>query len=51
MPRTPQLFCEDRTQMPERVEQYRFYADKCLELGESFKSPDAKRTLFAMAAA
>ena len=37
--------------MPERVEQYRFYADKCLELGESFKSPDAKRTLFAMAAA
>jgi hypothetical protein len=37
--------------MPERVDQYRLNADKCLELAESFKDPDAKRTLFAMAAA
>ncbi len=37
--------------MPERVDQYRLTADKCLELAESFKDPDAKRTLFAMAAA
>jgi hypothetical protein len=35
--------------MPERIEQYRLYADKCLELAESFKDPDAKRTMFAMA--
>ena len=35
--------------MPERVEQYRLYADRCLELAESFKDPDAKRTMFAMA--
>jgi hypothetical protein len=37
--------------MPERADQYRLHADKCLELAESFKDPDAKRTLFAMAAA
>ncbi len=37
--------------MPERADQYRLNADKCLELAESFKDPDAKRTLFAMAAA
>ncbi len=37
--------------MAERVDQYRLNADKCLELAESFKDPDAKRTLFAMAAA
>ena len=36
--------------MPERVDQYRLYADKCLELAEAFKDPDAKRTLLAMAA-
>jgi hypothetical protein len=35
--------------MPERVEQYRLNADKCLELAETFKDPDAKRTMFAMA--
>ncbi len=37
--------------IPERVGQYRLNADKCLELAETFKDPDAKRTLFAMAAA
>ncbi len=37
--------------MPERVDQYRLNAEKCLELAESFKDPDAKRTLFAMSAA
>jgi hypothetical protein len=35
--------------MPERVDQYRRNADKCLELAETFKDPDAKRTMFAMA--
>ena len=35
--------------MPERVDQYRLNADKCLELAETFKDPDAKRTMFAMA--
>ena len=35
--------------MPERVEQYRLNADKCLELAQTFKDPDAKRTMFAMA--
>jgi hypothetical protein len=34
--------------MPERVEQYRLYADKCHELAAAFKNPDAKRTMFAM---
>jgi hypothetical protein len=37
--------------MPERVNQYRLYADQCFKLAESFKDPDAKRTLFTMAAA
>jgi hypothetical protein len=37
--------------MPERVDQYRQYAGRCLELAETFKDPYAKRTLFAMAAA
>jgi hypothetical protein len=37
--------------MPERVGQYRLNADKCLELAETFKDPDAKRTMFAMATA
>ena len=37
--------------MPERVDLYRLNAEKCLELAESFKDPDAKRTLFAMSAA
>jgi hypothetical protein len=32
--------------MPERVEQYRLNADKCLELAETFKDPDAKRTMW-----
>jgi hypothetical protein len=35
--------------MPERVDQYRLNADKCLELAETFKDPEAKRTMFAMA--
>jgi hypothetical protein len=35
--------------MPERVGQYRLNADKCLELAETFKDPDAKRTMFATA--
>ena len=35
--------------MPERVEHYRLNADKCLELAGTFKDPDAKRTMFAMA--
>jgi hypothetical protein len=35
--------------MSERVEAYRLNADKCLELAETFKDPDAKRTMFAMA--
>ena len=41
---------EETGRMPERVDQYRLYADKCLELAEAFKDPDAKRTLLAMAA-
>jgi len=44
-------FARGTGRMPERVDQYRVNADKCLELAESFKDPDAKRTLFAMAAA
>jgi hypothetical protein len=35
--------------MPERVEEYRLNADKCLELAETCKDPDVKRTMFAMA--
>ncbi len=35
--------------MPERVEQYRLNAEKCYELAQHFKDPDAKRTMFAMA--
>jgi hypothetical protein len=35
--------------MPERVDQYRLKADKCLDLAETFKHPDAKRTMLAMA--
>ncbi len=35
--------------MPERVDQYRRNADKCLELADTFKDPDAKRIMFAMA--
>ena len=42
---------EGTGRMPERVHQYRLNADKCLELAETFKDPDARRTLFAMAAA
>jgi hypothetical protein len=35
--------------MPERVERYRLNAEKCHELGQRFKDPDAKRTMLAMA--
>ena len=35
--------------MPKRVDQYRLNAVKCFELSQTFKDPDAKRTLFAMA--
>ena len=43
-----------RAHLRQRVLEVRMpvpHADKCLELAESFKDPDAKRTLFAMAAA
>jgi hypothetical protein len=36
--------------MPQRVNRYRRYADQCFKLAESLKDPDARRTLFAMAA-
>jgi hypothetical protein len=35
--------------MPKRVDQYRLNAVKCFELSQTFKDPDARRTLFAMA--
>ncbi len=35
--------------MPKRVDQYRLNAVRCFELAQTFKDPDAKRTLFAMA--
>lgn len=35
--------------MPERVERYRQNAQKCFELAQTFKNPDAKQALFAMA--
>ncbi len=35
--------------MPKRVDEYRLNAVKCFELAQTFKDPDAKRTLFAMA--
>jgi len=36
-------------EMPERVERYRLNADKCHELAQKFKDPDAKRTMLEMA--
>ncbi len=35
--------------MPERAEQYRLNAEKCSKLAQTFKGPDAKRTMLAMA--
>jgi hypothetical protein len=35
--------------MPERVDRYRQNAEKCHELAQKFKDPDAKRTMLAMA--
>ncbi len=35
--------------MPKRVDRYRLNAVRCFELAQTFKDPDAKRTLFAMA--
>ena len=35
--------------MPRRVDQYRLNAVKCFELAQTFKDPEAKRTVFAMA--
>src|SRR5262252_10267769 len=35
--------------MPKRVDQYRLNAMKCFELSQTFKEPDARRALFAMA--
>ena len=35
--------------MPKLVDQYRLNAVKCFELSQTFKDPDARRTLFAMA--
>jgi len=37
--------------MPKRVDQYRLNAVKCFELSQTFKDPDTKRALFAMAGA
>jgi hypothetical protein len=39
----------DWTQMPERVDRYRLNAEKCYELAQNFKDPEAKRTMLAMA--
>ncbi len=35
--------------MPKHVEQYRLNADRCQQLAQTFKDPEAKRALFAMA--
>ncbi len=35
--------------MPQQVEQYRLHAEKCLELAQTFKDLEAKRTMLAMA--
>ncbi len=35
--------------MPKQVDQYRRNAVRCFELAQTFKDPDAKRTVFAMA--
>ena len=35
--------------MSERVDRYRLNAEKCHELAQKFKDPDAKRTMLAMA--
>ena len=35
--------------MPKRVDQYRLNAVKCFELSQTFRDPDARRALFAMA--
>ncbi len=35
--------------MPELVDRYRQNAQKCFELAQKFKEPDARRALFAMA--
>ena len=35
--------------MPERVEQYRVNAEKCLEVAKTFKDPEAKRTMLVTA--
>ena len=35
----------------ERLERYRLNAEKCLELAQRFKQPDAKRTMVAMSRA
>ncbi len=37
--------------MPERVDQYRLNAEKCSKLAQTFKDPNAKRKMLAMAGA
>jgi predicted RNA-binding Zn-ribbon protein involved in translation (DUF1610 family) len=51
VPRRGDLISGDGGIMPKRVDQYRLNAVKCFELSQTFKDPDAKRTLFAMAGA
>ncbi len=49
MPRFELLIGGGERLMPKKVDWYRQNAEKCQQLAQSFKNPDAKRTLAMMA--